>query len=275
MTSKIRYYVPLIGFVVPTLVIGYGFVIPCSVIAGVNQLTIGFGTTILGAVLTYVAGIRLALAPSCPTPGPGRFARYLNRQAASPRGPLGRLLGFIWIFEHRRLNEATLDRLDIAPEHQVLEVGCGPGATVLEASKRASLGHVTGVDVSDAMVASARRRNRRGIEEGRVSIRKVNDGDFALEPASFDRILSVHCLYFWKEPARTLAELTDALRPGGRLLLAFRPKNPDVPARFRDATYRFYAPREVEALLVEAGFTNVRTSSVANDSAIVWVSAER
>lgn len=25
---KVRYYVPLIGFVVPTLVIGYGFVIP-------------------------------------------------------------------------------------------------------------------------------------------------------------------------------------------------------------------------------------------------------
>ena len=52
---------PLVSFVVPTVVIGYGFVIPRSPIAGVNQLTIGFATTILGACVTYVAGVRAAM----------------------------------------------------------------------------------------------------------------------------------------------------------------------------------------------------------------------
>jgi hypothetical protein len=52
---------PLIGFVLPTLVIGYGFVIPKSCIAGVNGLTIGFATSILGACVTYVLGVRRAL----------------------------------------------------------------------------------------------------------------------------------------------------------------------------------------------------------------------
>jgi len=51
-------YFPLMTFVVPTLVIGYGFVIPRSCIAGVNELTIGFGTTMLGAIFTYLAGQR-------------------------------------------------------------------------------------------------------------------------------------------------------------------------------------------------------------------------
>jgi hypothetical protein len=58
---KFKYIVPLIGFVVPTLVIGYGFVIPTSVIAGVNELSIGFGTTVLGACIAYVAGIQLVM----------------------------------------------------------------------------------------------------------------------------------------------------------------------------------------------------------------------
>lgn len=53
---------PLLGFVAPTVVIGYGFVIPRSCIAGVNELTIGFATTILGACVTYVLGVRSALA---------------------------------------------------------------------------------------------------------------------------------------------------------------------------------------------------------------------
>jgi hypothetical protein len=53
--------VPLLGFVVPTLVMGYGFVIPRSCIAGFNALTIGFATTIVGASITYVLGVRRAL----------------------------------------------------------------------------------------------------------------------------------------------------------------------------------------------------------------------
>ena len=59
-----KHAAPLLGFVAPTVVIGYGFVIPRSCIAGVNELTIGFATTILGACITYVLGVRSALTTS-------------------------------------------------------------------------------------------------------------------------------------------------------------------------------------------------------------------
>ncbi|HKA55928.1 MAG TPA: hypothetical protein VKJ47_19940 [Candidatus Binatia bacterium] len=55
---KLRYFYPLVGFVVPTLAIGYGLVIPRSCIAGLNDLTIGFATTVLGAGLTYWYGLQ-------------------------------------------------------------------------------------------------------------------------------------------------------------------------------------------------------------------------
>ena len=58
---KLRHYVPLVGFVVPTVLIGYGFVIPRSCIAGINDLTVGFAATIVGACVTYVLGLRAAL----------------------------------------------------------------------------------------------------------------------------------------------------------------------------------------------------------------------
>ena len=56
-------YLPLLGHVVPTVVIGYGVVIPRSCIAGVNELTIGFGASIVGTCLAYLFGQRAALAP--------------------------------------------------------------------------------------------------------------------------------------------------------------------------------------------------------------------
>ena len=57
---QLRHFAPLVGFVLPTVVIGYGFVIPRSCIAGWNELTVGFGATVVGACITYCMGLRLA-----------------------------------------------------------------------------------------------------------------------------------------------------------------------------------------------------------------------
>lgn len=56
-------YLPLLLHVVPTLVIGYGLVIPNSCIAGWNELTLGFAAAVLGFIPAYLAGLRLARAP--------------------------------------------------------------------------------------------------------------------------------------------------------------------------------------------------------------------
>jgi hypothetical protein len=57
----LRLSLPLVWFVVPTVVIAYGVIIPKSCIAGMNNLTFGFATTVLGACITYFFGVRAAL----------------------------------------------------------------------------------------------------------------------------------------------------------------------------------------------------------------------
>lgn len=59
--NRVTLYLPLVLHLIPTLGIGYLFVIPDSCIAGVNELTIGFAAANLGFVLTYIAGVRLAV----------------------------------------------------------------------------------------------------------------------------------------------------------------------------------------------------------------------
>ena len=62
--SFIVRYLPLLGHVVPTLMIGYGWVIPRSCIAGWNDLTAGFGLSVIGTCLAYVLGQRAASSVS-------------------------------------------------------------------------------------------------------------------------------------------------------------------------------------------------------------------
>jgi SAM-dependent methyltransferase len=272
---KLRYYVPLLGFVIPTVAIGYGVVIPRSCIAGVNALSLGFASTIFGAAMAYVAGIRSATQPVCPVSMPWhvRVGRYVNRQASAPRGIFGRFLGRLWVFEHRTVNRMTLDLLEIEHAHDVLEIGCGPGAALHEASRRASAGRILGMDVSDTVLALAAKRNRVGIASGQVTLRPTDGMDLQLPPASFDRAFSVHSLYFWKEPDRMLAQLYAALRPGGRLVLAFRPDSPSIPNRFRDPVYRFYSAAQLASMLERAGFSCVREHGVSGP--VQWLVAGR
>ncbi|HKY34897.1 MAG TPA: methyltransferase domain-containing protein [Polyangiaceae bacterium] len=263
--AQVRLYVPLLGFVVPTLAMGYGIVLPRHGICGLNEITLGFGSTVFGAALTYVAGIRLARQTSCSRkPWRRRIAEYVNRQASSPRGPFGWLLGRIWRFEHRRVNQHTLAVLGIEPGQSVLELGCGSGMALAEATGQAGGGRVLGLDVSETMVAMATRRNRRAVEQGIASIRQIDGVNLDLEPRSFDRIFSVHTLYFWKNPPEILRQLRESLRNQGRLVLTSRPDGPEIPARFRDPTYRFYTEAEVETLLQQAGFTDIQLVRVAS-----------
>jgi SAM-dependent methyltransferase len=257
--AQVRLYVPLLGFVVPTLAMGYGVVLPRHGICGVNEITLGFGGTVLGAALTYVTGVRLARQTTCSQkPWKRRFAEYINRQASSPSGLFGWFLGKVWRFEHRRVNDLTLALLDIEPNQNVVELGCGSGYALAEATKRAAGGHVLGLDVSETMVAMATNRSREAVKRGAVSVRQIDGVDLGLEPASVDRFYSVHTLYFWQDVPEMLRQVRESLRSRGRLVLTFRPEGPKIPERFRDAAYRFYAEPEVQQLLIQAGFSEIR-----------------
>lgn len=52
-----RHFLPLIGFLVPTVAIAYGVVLPRNGVAGINDLTVGFAATLLGAAITYTIGL--------------------------------------------------------------------------------------------------------------------------------------------------------------------------------------------------------------------------
>ena len=56
---RVRAFVYL-AHLIPTLVIGFGIVIPGSCIAGANQFTFGFAAAVLGFIPAYVAGVVIA-----------------------------------------------------------------------------------------------------------------------------------------------------------------------------------------------------------------------
>jgi SAM-dependent methyltransferase len=118
----------------------------------------------------------------------------------------------------------ALDLLAVEADHAVLELGCGTGDILSRIAARVLRGIVVGVDTSDVMLRHARRRNRVFLERGRAGVQRINRCSLApLGDEVFDRVLGVHVVYFWSDPPRQLEAIRRVLRPGGSLVLAFRP----------------------------------------------------
>ena len=202
----------------------------------------------------------------------GPVTRYLSRQASRPRGPVGRTLGRIWIRETASVNDVAVELLEAYAGDRILEIGFGPGRTV---QRLAELGaEVDGVDVSPDMLCAAARRNSRGIARGAV---RLHAGDGTRLPAAddtLDAVIGVHTLYFWPDPAATVAEIARALRPGGRVVLAFRDGAAPLPSRFDRGVYDVPTVATATAWLENAGLTEVTAHRRPDVAApVVWLSA--
>ena len=107
--------------------------------------------------------------------------------------------------------------LDVRPEDQVLEIGCGVGLLVAEVAKRLEIGAVTALDKSGPMLEKARKRNQLKMEQGLVKFFHVSFKEFYGKTATFDKVVAFNVNFFWHNPATELKIIKSLLKPEGRL----------------------------------------------------------
>jgi SAM-dependent methyltransferase len=116
------------------------------------------------------------------------------------------------------LREAYLVSLRLAPDAQVLDLGCGTGVVGRALARRDGfVGRLVGIDQSPALIAAARRL---AIEEGLGRTVEFHLGDaHALDyaDARFDAVIAHTLLSHVADPLAVLREAARVLKPRGRL----------------------------------------------------------
>lgn len=156
-----------------------------------------------------------------------------------------------WLFLDGRqwaCSRARGDTLEIA-------VGTGRNLPYYAADVR-----LTGVDVSSAMLAIARRRAG---ELGRQVDLRVGDAQALEFPvASFDTVVCTLALCTIPDPARAVAEATRVLRPGGQLVLLEHVRSPILPVRALEQILEPLAIRFVADHLLREPLTYVAAAGL-------------
>ena len=113
-----------------------------------------------------------------------------------------------------------LERTDIRPNENLLDIGCGTGASTLAAAiKTGPAGHVTGLDIAAQLLNRARKRSDdAGLRN--TSFIQADAQTYSFIPDSFDAVISRFGLMFFDNPVAAFANMARGLKPHGRLVFA-------------------------------------------------------
>jgi ubiquinone/menaquinone biosynthesis C-methylase UbiE len=102
-----------------------------------------------------------------------------------------------------------------SPPASVLDIGCGTGSlSILLAGLNYA---VTGIDLSEVMIARAKAKTKTAGYSIRFRVMDASNPDFSSQ--KFDVIVCRHLLWTLPEPALALQRWSKILVPGGRLVL--------------------------------------------------------
>ena len=172
-------------------------------------------------------------------------------QAMKPHGPMGVVMGWFLESGNAAQNRATVEALDPPPGGKVLEVGFGPGQALEMLARTRPLALVAGIDHSELMVASARRRLDGGRGDAGLDLRCGDAGELPFDDESFDLVFAVNSFHQWPDKERALAEMIGVLKPAGDLVLSIRDFR--TPGRFEPVGAGAATAQEAAGMLRELG----------------------
>jgi SAM-dependent methyltransferase len=125
-----------------------------------------------------------------------------------------------------KVTEAVLEFAQLKPGMNVLDVGCGSGATTAAIAQTVKPGRAVGIDISATLLAAAKGKAGEYLEA---------DAATHVFADKFDLVFSRFGVMFFADPVAAFANLRQNLRPGGRMAFVCWCPLKEVP--FHHATY--------------------------------------
>ena len=136
----------------------------------------------------------------------------------------------------------AIDELVAAKPQRVLDVATGT-ADLAIAALRADPEHVTGIDISEGMLAIGRQKLTERHLTDRVTLQQGDSEALAFADDSFDAVMAAYGVRNFENLDKGLAEMYRVLRPGGKLVVLEFSKPRAFPLKqFYNGYFRFVLP---------------------------------
>jgi ubiquinone/menaquinone biosynthesis C-methylase UbiE len=139
---------------------------------------------------------------------------YIGEQFHKPTGFGGRLATFVMNRQNWRQYVGIESVLELGVTDSVLDVGFGNGYMLYRLASRHNC-HFYGIDISPDMLETATKRNKKYIEDGRMSLSPGSAEQTGLADELIKKVYTVNTVYFWSSLDAGLREIWRILQPDG------------------------------------------------------------
>ena len=151
--------------------------------------------------------------------------------------------------------------MNICENEILLEIGFGNGKFISEIVERQNNIKYLGIDISDVMVADAKKINHELINQGKVQLVEANSVNIPFENESIDKVCLINTFYFLEDPLTDLKEIYRVLKPTGKIFISIRSKDKLQQDSFSKYYFKLYENSEIEELIEKGGFKNIDTQA--------------
>ena len=178
-----------------------------------------------------------------------------------PEGFGGKIMVAMMNLGHTPVAAWGLEFLQLSPDANVLDCGCGGGANMKRLLKKCPQGIVKGIDYSPVSVEKSKKVNKTAIAEGRCAVFQGSVEHMNFTDASFDVVTAFETVYFWPDLPQCFREVYRVLKPGGTFLICNESNgDTDKDEKWTEIIggMTIYRDVELKAVMQEAGFMNIQ-----------------
>jgi len=177
----------------------------------------------------------------------------LASQLRCPSGEIGKQVGKQMDELNTPQNDWIITLLNLQPSDRVLEIGFGTGKTLEKIAKIVKAGKIYGVELSNTMIDVASRKLKDKISLGLIKLYKDNSENLPFLDNSFNKIFSVHTVYFWENLNRVFSQLFRVSSVGGITAIYFV-----SPILAPSEEFHEYSQTEIVQGLTAVGYKNIQ-----------------
>jgi trans-aconitate methyltransferase len=123
----------------------------------------------------------------------------------------------------------AVDLMDVRPDDQILEIGCGPGAGAEAICAKLETGRLFAIDRSESGVDRTKRRNAKAVEAGRLTVRQIDLATLRVPVKKLTKVFAFNVNLFWvRQCADEVALLHERVVPGGAVYLFYEANRPEL-----------------------------------------------
>jgi SAM-dependent methyltransferase len=184
---------------------------------------------------------------------------FIEKTAKKPGGKIG-----IKMFSnpkgHFRSFRIIMQKLNLSPEDEYFEIGCGGGQLLGMALERVKW--AAAIDHSSDMVALSTKNNQRHVEQNRAEIVSGNAEKLPWADNRFTAGASANMFFFVEHPEAVLREACRVLRPGGRFVMVTMGNGILGKLSFGWLySLRSYSDEKMHEMFRKAGFSRIDVKS--------------